>query len=66
MLARPEPVDLTVWSQTDGSVIEYKNCIGLKYDAQAGNRTVKLLTSNLVRTVRDVCIYKINDLEVYL
>jgi len=65
MLAKGEPVDLTVW-KADGSIVTYHNCISLKYDHRAGVRNVKLLDSRQIRKVRDVLIYKINDLEVYL
>jgi len=38
----------------------------LKYDFYSGTRTIKLLTSNEIRKVRDVCISRINGLEVFL
>ena len=57
MLQRPDPVDLVVWRD---------NCISLRYDYYEGTRTVKLLNSNEIRKVRDVCIYQINGMEVFL
>lgn len=65
MMQRPDPVDLTVW-RSDGAILTYENCISLKYDFYAGTRTIKLLASNQVRRVRDVCIRSINGLEVFL
>jgi len=69
MLLRPDPVDLVVWRTSGtnaGELLRYDNCISLHFDYYSGTRTVKLLTSNQIRRVRDVCIYKINEMEVFL
>lgn len=69
MMQRPDPVDLVVWRSSGknaGELIRYDNCISLHYDYYEGTRTVKLLTSNQIRRVRDVCISRINGLEVFL
>ena len=69
MMQRPDPVDLVVWRSSGknaGELIRYDNCISLHYDYYEGTRTVKLLTSNQIRRVRDVCIYSINGMEVFL
>lgn len=65
MLNTPDPVDISVW-KSDGSIMELHNCISLKYNFYAGTRTIKLLNSNQIRTVRDVCIFRVNGLEVIL
>ena len=69
MMQRPDPVDLVVWRSSGknaGELIRYDNCISLHYDYYEGTRTVKLLTSNQIRRVRDVCIYSINGMEGFL
>lgn len=69
MLLRPDPVDLVVWrstGKTAGELLHYDNCISLHYDYYEGTRTIKLLTSNQIRKVRDVCIFQINGMEVFL
>lgn len=69
MMQRPDPVDLVVWRSSGanaGELIRYDNCISLKYDFYEGTRTIKLLNSNQVRRVRDVCIHSINGLEVFM
>ena len=69
MMQRPDPVDLVVWRSSGknaGELIRYDNCISLHYDYYEGTRTVKLLVSNQIRKVRDVCILSINGLEVFL
>ena len=65
MLNAPDAVDLTVW-KSDGSIMQLNNCISLKYNFYAGTRTIKLLKSNQIRTIRDVCIFQINGLSVFL
>ena len=65
MMLRPDPVDLVVF-KSDGSLVHYPNVISLKFDFYKGTRTIKFLRSNEIRTVRDVCISKINGLEVFL
>ena len=69
MLQRPAPVDLVVWRSSGknaGELLHYDNCISRRYDYYEGTRTVKLLNSNEIRKVRDVCIYSINGMEVFL
>ena len=65
MMLRPDPVDLVVW-KSNGSLLHYPNVISLKYDFYAGTRRIKFLRSNEIRTIRDVCISRINGLEVFL
>ena len=65
MMLRPDPVDLVVF-KSDGSLVHYPNVISLKFDFYKGTRTIKFLRSGEIRTVRNVCISKINGLEVFL
>ena len=37
-----------------------------RYDFYKGVRRMKLLTSRQIRQVRDVCIFRINGMEVFL
>lgn len=60
-----DPVDLLVW-KSDGSILQLNNCIFLRYDYYGGWRNVKLLTSGEIRKIRDVCIFTVNSLEVFL
>ena len=41
-------------------------CISLKYDFYKGTRRMKLLDSNVIRQLRDVCIFDVNGIEVYM
>lgn len=58
-------VDLSVW-KANGEIMNLKNCVSLHYDYYGGWRNVKLLASGAVRKIRDVCIFQIDDEEVYI
>lgn len=60
-----DPIDLHVW-KSDGSILELRNCISLRYNFYGGWRNVKLLASGECRKIRDCCIFRVNDLEVFL
>lgn len=60
-----DPIDLKAWKR-DGSVLEMRRCVGLRYNFRNGTRTIKVLASREIRTVRDVCIFEINGLPVFL
>lgn len=65
MLNSGDPVDLDVW-KSDGSILHLRNGISLRYNFYGGWRNVKILSSGECRRVRDVCIFRVNDLEVFL
>ena len=47
-------------------ILHYRNAVPLRYDFYKGTRRVKLLDSREIRTIRDVCIFEINGMEVYM
>lgn len=65
MIDSGDPVELKVWAK-DGRVLHLQNCIGLRYNFRSGTRQVKLLTSRQIRTIRDVLMFEINGLTIYL
>lgn len=65
MLNVHDPVDLKVWKR-DGSVMELHRCISLHYDFHTGVRNVKILSSGQIRKIRDVLIFEINGMEVFV
>ena len=65
MLEAGEPVDIRLWTRS-GEIQEWKNCISLRYDFYAGTRNMKLLNSGQIRKLRDVCVFEINGMEVFL
>lgn len=65
MLNSGDPVDISVW-KSDGSILELRNVISLRYSFYGGWRNIKLLQSGEMRKIRDCCIFRINGLEVFL
>ncbi|WP_289761994.1 hypothetical protein [Duncaniella muris] len=60
-----DPVDIHVWKST-GEILELGNVISLRYSFYGGWRNVKLLASGECRKIRDCCIFRVNDCEVFL
>ena len=65
MLATGKPVTLRVWT-SKGEIQTWRNAVSLRFDQHSGTRNVKLMESREIRRVGDVCIFEINDNEVYL
>ncbi len=65
LLSSPEPLDLTLWTRS-GEIQHWHRCISLRYDFYKGTRRMKLLNSNEIRQLRDVCIFEVNGMEVYM
>ena len=65
MLNSGAPMDISVW-KSNGEILRLHNCISLRYDFYAGNRNIKLLSSGQIRKIRDCCIFKVSDFEVFL
>ncbi len=65
MLNSGDPFDISVW-KSDGSILELRNVISLRYSFYGGWRNVKRLASGECRRVRDCCIFRVNSLEVFL
>lgn len=60
-----DPVDIKVWAK-DGRVLHMHGCVGLRYNFRSGTRQIKILASRQIRTIRDVCIFEVNGMTVYL
>jgi hypothetical protein len=65
MLNSGDPVDISVWN-SKGEIQNLRNCVSLRFNFYSGTRNIKMLTSGQIRKVRDCCIFRINDCEVYL
>jgi len=65
MLDSHDPVSICVWT-SKGEIQTYPDCISLHYDFYTGTRNVKLRPSNQIRKIRDVCIFRLNGMEVFL
>ena len=52
--------------KSDGSILELRNVISLRYSYSGGWRNVKILSSDECRKIRNCCIFRVNNLEVFL
>ena len=57
-------VIICLWTK-NGEIQEWRRCIALKYDFYKGTRRMKLLDSNEIRQLRDVCIFEVNGIDMY-
>ena len=65
MLQAGDPMDISLW-KSNGEILHYRNAVPLRYDVYKCTRRIKLLDSREIRTIRDVCIFEINGMEVFL
>lgn len=68
MLHSGDPVDISFWKRS-GEIVHLHNCIALPCAAPqryVGTQNFKVLASGQIRKIRLVCIFRINDLEVFL
>lgn len=65
MLNSGVSVDISVW-KSDGSILELRNVISLRYPFYGGWRNVKILSSGECRRIRDVCLHRVNNMEVFI
>ena len=68
MLRAGDPVDLCFWKR-NGELVRLQNAIALPSPASqryVGTKNFKVLASGQIRKNRLVCIFRINDQEVFL
>ena len=68
MLRAGDPVTVSFW-KSNGEMITLTDCVALPYKESArysGCQNFKLLASGQIRKIRHVCIFRINDCEVFL
>lgn len=58
--------DLRLWKLSTGDILHYKGAVAIgRYTIGASTR-VKLLNSGAIRTLRNIALFEIDDLQVYL
>lgn len=65
ILDSEEKCDLRVWEISTGEIIEYTGVICFHSYFRGGTRKVRLENGE-IRKMRDVCIFEINGIEIYL
>lgn len=66
LLESGEPCNIRVWKLSTGDILDYKGakCVGSHW--RGGTHKVLLPNSRLIREFRDITMFSINDMEVYL
>nr|DAY94271.1 MAG TPA: hypothetical protein [Caudoviricetes sp.] len=65
ILDSQDPVDLKVWEMSTGEILEYTEVVCFSSYFRGGTRKLRF-PNKQIREVRDVCIFEINGLEVFL
>lgn len=66
LLESRQPCNIRVWKLSTGDIIEYKGvrCVGSHW--RGGTHLIMLPNSGLKREFRDITMFEINGMEVYL
>lgn len=66
MLETGQPCNLKVWKLSTGDIIEYRGvkCIGSHW--RGGTHRILVPRSSLIREFRDITLFEINGMQVYL
>lgn len=66
LLESGEPCNIQVWKLSTGDILNYKGarCVGSHW--RGGTHKVLLPNSRLIREFRDITMFSINGMEVYL
>lgn len=66
LLDSGRPVDLKVWKLKDGSILEYRGVVCVGGHWRRGTHRIKILRSGLIREFRDITLFEINNMSIYL
>lgn len=60
-----QPVTVAAWT-ADHKILVMERVVPLAYNYRAGTRNFRNSASGQIRKVREACIFRVNDCEVYL
>ena len=66
LLETGRPVDLKVWKLSDGSIIEYRSVVCIGGHWRRGTHRIRILRYGLIREFRDITLFEINNMNIYL
>ena len=66
LLESRQPCNLRLWKLSTGDIIEYKGarCVGSHW--RGGTHRIILPNSKLIREFRDITLFEINSMTIYL
>lgn len=57
---------LRVWKKSNGEIVEYQNAVFIGQHRRGGTIKIKLTHSNQIREFREVFLFELDGMEVYL
>ena len=66
LLEDRQPHDIRVWKLSTGDILTYKGCVFHSADRRRGTHKIRVPLSGVLREFRDVTLFEIDKLSVYL
>ena len=66
LLEDGKPHDLRVWKISTGDILHYKNAVCCGMHKRGGTHRISIPLSGVIREFRDITLFEIDGLKVYL
>lgn len=66
LLESGKPCNLRLWKMSTGDILEYRNAICIGSHWRGGTHRVRLPMSGVIREFRDISLFEINNMTIYL
>lgn len=66
LLEDRQPHTIKVWKLSTGDILTYKDCICHSADRRCGTHKIRVPLSGVLREFRDITMFEIDGLSVYL
>ena len=66
LLEDSQPHTIKVWKLSKGDILTYKDCICHSADRRRGTHKIRVPLSGVLREFRDITLFEIDGLSVYL
>lgn len=66
LLESGRPCNLKLWKLSTGDILEYKGAVCVGSHWRKGIHRVRLPASGLIRAFRDISLFEINNMTIYL
>lgn len=66
LLEDRKPHTIRVWKLSTGDILQYKDCVCHSAERRRGTHKIKIPKSSVIREFRDITLFEIDNLSVYL
>lgn len=66
LLETGQPCTIHLWKMSTGDILTYRDARCISAHWRGGTHKVKLPLSNVVRCLRDIAMFEINGMSIYL